>query len=359
MSGKKPSFYHDEPVFGLDIGHSSMKVMQLEHSGKAKPKVLGYGVSRYYSVSAIANGVIVNSHILSEALHELFSKRLIGTINTRRVACTVPTSNTFSRPMKLPRMEKDDITNAVHLEAEQYIPIPVDNLYLDYEISNQDDKGIELLMVAIPKNIIDSTTGFLESIGLEPVVLEPTMNASARIFKAGDPSYQQPTILIDFGSVATDVAVFDKTLFVNSTISGGSDTLTTLIAQRLGVSIPEAFILKSQYGLEVSDQQGAILSAATPVLENLVREVRKIIRYYNDRSVGSKSKISQIVTLGGGANMRGFNEYLASHLNLPSRGLDPWARIDFNDIEQPTELASPLYITVAGEAIISSREIFE
>lgn len=359
MSSKKHSFYHNEPIFGLDLGHSSMKVMQLEPSRGGKPKVLGYGVSHYYPVNAIANGVIVNHDVLSKALHELFSTRLVGSINTRRVACTIPTSNTFSRPMKLPPMDKDDITNAVHLEAEQYIPIPIDNLYLDFEISHQDDQGIELLMVATPKNIVDSTTKFLESVGLEPIVLEPTMNASARIFKLADPSFQEVTILIDFGSIATDVAIFDHSLFVNSTVSGGSDTLTTQLSAQLDISSSEAFILKSQFGLAQSDHQSAIIAATKPVLDSLVREVRKIIRYYDERSGGSHRKISQIVTLGGGANMRGFNEFLSSNLSLPTRGLNPWHKLDFKDIEGPTELAGPLYITVAGEAIISSKEIFE
>ncbi|MBI2588960.1 type IV pilus assembly protein PilM [Candidatus Saccharibacteria bacterium] len=354
----KFSFYKDQPLFGLDIGHSSMKVMQLEVALNNRPKILGYGVSNYYPQNAIENGVIVNYDVLSQALHELFSERLIGAIKTRRVACTLPTSHTFSRPMKLPAMDKKDIADAVHLEAEQYIPIPVDNLYIDFEIVYEGPGGIDLLVVATPKNIIDSRTKFLQSLGLEPVALEPTMNASARLFSLADSSSNQPTILIDFGSVATDIAVFDKGIFVNSTVSGGSDTLTSLISNQLGIGISEAYVYKSHYGIGSSDKLDHMLMAAKPMLEALTREVRKIIRYYLERSAGTGRKISQIVTLGGGATMRGFNEYLAEQLNLPTKGLDPWHKIDFGKLEPPSQLARSMYVTVAGEAILRPEEIF-
>src|SRR3990167_8422138 len=157
----KLSFHHEQPLFGLDIGHSSMKIMQMERKTGKKPKVLGYGVSNYYPENAMSNGVIVNYEVLSKALNELLADRLIGEITARRVACTIPTSHTFSRPMSLPAMEKAQIEEAVKLEAEQYIPIPIENLYLDYDISRQDANGVDLVVVATPKNIVDSSLKFL------------------------------------------------------------------------------------------------------------------------------------------------------------------------------------------------------
>lgn len=359
MGSKNFKFYRTEPLFGLDIGHSSMKAMQLQTSSGSKPKVVGYGVSNYYPENAIINGVIVNYDVLAKALHELFNERLIGTINTKQVACTIPTSHTFSRPMKLPLMDKKDIADAIKLEAEQYIPIPVDNLYIDFDIISEGTENIELLMVATPKAIIDSCTKFIKSVGLEPVAMEPTMNASARLFNLADPTSNQPTILIDFGSVATNVAVFNKEILVNSTVSGGSDTLTSLISSQLGVGLSEAYIYKSQFGIGPSNYQERILLAAKPILNALTREVQKIIRYYSERFPDSHEKIGQIVTLGGGSAMRGFNEFLTNRLGLPAKGLDPWNKIDFGKLEPPSELAKSMYLTVSGEAILAPEEIFE
>ncbi len=352
------SFHHDQPLFGLDIGHSSMKIVQLARQSGQKPKVLAYGVSNYYPSNAIANGVIVNFEVLAHTMRELLRDRLTGNLTTTHVACSVPTSHTYSRPMTLPPMANNQIEAAVKLEAEQYIPVPLEKLYLDYDISRQDAGGIDLLLVATPKNIVDSCIQFLESVGFMPVALEPTMNAAARLFSVADLAHAEASLLIDFGSITTDIAVFDQSMFVNSTISGGSDTLTDLVAKKLNVIPSEAYVIKSQYGIGPGAKTMAVLEASRPILEPMVREVRKIMRYYDEHAASRHRKISQIITTGGGATLRGLNEYLARELGVPSRRLDPWPNIDFGHLTPPTELASSMYVTATGEAILSPEEIF-
>lgn len=348
---------HNEPLFGLDIGHSNIKAMQIEVSPGKNPKVLGYGFADYPPKS-MANGVIVNYTDLSHALYKLFTEKLVGSISSRKVACTIPTSRTFSRAIKLPSMDSTHVTEAVRLEAEQYIPVPLDNLYIDYEITSQDDNGLEVLMVATPKNIVDSYVKLLQAIGLQPVALEPTMSASSRLFALADPSHGAPSLLIDFGSISVDMAAIDKTMFVNSTVAGGSDTINDLIAKKLGVSPKDAYGLKNTYGISSGVKQQQILEAVLPLLENLIREAKKIIRYYDERAAPAHRKIAQIITIGGGANTPGLNQYLSKELSLPTRMLDPWHSIDFAELKPPSEMDRSMYITVAGEAILATKEIY-
>lgn len=355
-----PGFRRREPLFGMDIGHSSLKVMQLQ-AGIGKNKslaVVGYGSSHRYDVHSIAEGAIVDYKALSEALHDLFDHKLAGTISTRRVACTIPMSHSFSRPLKLPLMDENDLEQAVHLEAEQYIPVAPENLYLDYDVVRRDDKGFDILVVATPKNIIESYVKFLESMGLEPVALEPTMNATARIFGMADPGHDQPTVLVDFGAEATDIAVYDNTLFVNSTVQGGSNTMINLIAKNLGVSREEAYRVKNEEGLKLSGHLRDIGKAVKPTVDNLLREIHKIVRYYDDRVAVSGRKISQAITIGGGANMPGLSDYLAKELGIPVRLLDPWSKIDFGGLKPPDELERSMFITVTGEAVLDMSEVF-
>lgn len=352
----KANFYHDEPLFGLDIGHSSLKVMQLETVQGRKPKVLGYGVG-WYPPESISSGVVVNYDALKKALYDLFNEHIVGGISTKRVACTIPTARTFSRPMKVPPLSDKDLMEAVQLEAGQYIPVPLTNLYIDFDVTRRDEQSVELLMVATPKNIIDSHVKLLQQVGLEPIALEPTMNASARFFSLVDASHNQPSILIDFGSVAIDVAVFDKTMFVNSTVATGNDTLTSLIAKKLGISPQEAYDIKNNQGINPGQRQAEIREAIQPLLENLVREIRKIVRYYNERGSQAQRRIVQIITIGGGSTMPGLNEYLTQELKLPTHVLDPWNQLDFENLMPPPQAERPMYTTVAGEAILDSRSI--
>lgn len=354
------SLRRSEPLFGMDIGHSSLKVMQLEAgAGRNKtPLVIGYGSSHRYAVDSISEGVIVDYKALSEALHDLFEHRLAGMISTRKVACTIPMSHSFSRPLKLPAMDDDDLRQAVHLEAEQYIPVAAEDLYIDYDVVRRDEKNIDVLVVATPKKIVDSYMKFLQSMGLDPVALEPTMNATSRIFGMADPAHDQPTVLIDFGAEATDIAVYDKTLFVNSTVQGGSNTMINLIAQTLNVSREEAFKVKNEEGLKLSGHLRDIGKAVRPTLDNLIREVHKIIRYYDDRVAVGERKISQAIMTGGGANMPGLSDYLANELGIPVRMMDPWSKISFGVLAPPDELERSMFITVAGEAVLDISEVY-
>lgn len=358
MGSDNFSFYPDKPLFGLDIGHSSMKIMQFDNARGKKPRVIGYGVSNYYPQSAISNGAIVNFEVLAENMQEMFKDRLVGEITAKRVACTVPTSHTFNRPMSLPPMSKEQIEEAVKLEAEQYIPIPLESLYLDYDISKNDTTGVDLLVVATPKNIVDSTIKFVDSMGFELVALEPTMNATARMFKFDDLSRGEPSLFIDFGSIAIDIAVFDQGMFVNSTVSGGSDTLTNLVAKKLNITPSEAYIIKSQYGVGPGSKMHQVMEAAQPILEPMVREARKTMRYFEERAPSRHRKISKVIITGGGASLRGLDEYLSRQLGIPARRLNPWPNIDFGDLQPPTELASSMYVTAAGEAVLNFKEIF-
>jgi Tfp pilus assembly PilM family ATPase len=181
------------------------------------------------------------------------------------------------------------------------------------------------------------------------------MNAAARLFSLAESTANQPTILIDIGSVAMDLAVLDKTMFVNSTVVGGSDTITNLIAKQLGVTPEEAYKIKNQDGIGPGSKQAEITKAVKPMLDSLVREVQKIVRYYNERQ--DQRKIVQIITIGGGVNMPGMNEYLYNELHLPTHNLNPWSKINFGGLPLPGQTDLSMYITVAGEAILKPQDI--
>jgi type IV pilus assembly protein PilM len=173
-----------------------------------------------------------------------------------------------------------------------------------------------------------------------------------------DPAFDQPTVLVDFGADATDIAVYDRTLFVNNTVQGGSNTMINSIARSLGLYREAAFRIKNEEGLKLSGHLRDIGQAVKPTLDNLLREVHKIVRYYDDRVAVGGRKISHAIMTGGGANMPGLSDYLAKELGIPVRMLDPWSKIDFGVLPPPPELERSMFITVAGEAVLDMTEVF-
>lgn len=351
------SFYQDEPLFGLDFGHAGLKVMQLTAAPGKMSQVLGYGFGAY-PPDSIKDGVIVSPDSVADALRRTLESGLVGRITAKRIACALPTSHTFSRPMRLPAMEDENIAEAVKLEAEQYIPIPVDSLYMDYDVYRRDARHIDLMMVAAHRNIVDSYLNLFNGLGLEPIAFEPGINSASRIFGLDEAARNGPSILIDIGALTMDIAIFTGGIFVNSTVDGGGDTLAEAIAKKMGLTIAEAHKYKREYGLSYSDKQLQLTTAMDPVLENLVHEVRKIVRYYAEQPSSDKKPIRQLIIMGGGANIPGLDQYLARELRLPARPMNPWRSLDFGGIHPLSQNDRTRFITAAGVAMLSPKEVF-
>ncbi len=349
--------YKDKPLFGLDIGANSIKVMQLTHDGK-HVNVNGYGMIRFEKI-ATENGVIKDYENLAKAMLELFDKHINGKITTRRVAVSIPASSAYSRVMTLPaNLSHKELDEAVRFEAEQYIPIPIDELYIDFSAGTINGENREVLVVAVPKKVIDSYMRFFELVGLEVCAIETTISAASRLIAETDNSSDTPSILIDLGSISVDLSIYDKILVVNGTVPGGGDNFSEQIKNRLNVSRAEADTIKSKYGLGISKKQAEIRDALSTQLDLLIKEIRRVIRYYEERTDG-KSQIGQIITMGGGANMPGLTDYLTDTLRLPTRMSSFWGSFGMHKLQPPPEGERSIYVSVAGAALIKPKEIWK
>ncbi|MCA9347905.1 type IV pilus assembly protein PilM [Candidatus Saccharibacteria bacterium] len=356
-SSIQPLFYKDRPVFGLDIGFNTIKAIQLDAS-KSRTKVLGYGFTNFDN-SVFDDGAIKDHKKLAKAVSELFNNHIIGQINTRRVIATVASAKAYSRVINQPaNLSKKELEEAITLEAAQYIPIPLDDLYLEYSIVKNSKESIDILIVGVPKKIIDSYVDFFKIIGLELCAIETTTLAASRLISKTENSNGIPTILIDLGSLSVDVTVFDNNSVVNSTIPGGGDDFSQKIAERLQVSKDEADEIKTKYGLGVSRFQSEIREALKPQLDSLTKEIRRVVRYYAEKT-NHKASIDQIITMGGGSNMPGLVDYLTDNIRIATRLCDFWGSFDTNNIQIPPEEEKSLYVTAAGSAIVSPKDIWK
>lgn len=350
-------FYKDQPIFGLDIGASSAKIMQLGKDGNSCT-ILGYALADY-DESFLSKGEIVNFEGIANAIKKAFSEGMEGHISTRRVIFSVPAAFTYSRIISLPvSLEVKDIPEAVETETQQYLPSALSELYTDYSIIDTQSKERRILSVAVPKKIIDSYMKLAEILNLEVIAMEPSTGASNRLFDFTD-QHKVPSVLIDFGALSTDITVYDKNLVVTGTINKGGDDFASAIEKELSVSNEEAHTILSRYGFNVSKRQPEIRDALKPFMDDLAKEVQRMVRYYEERVNDQKKKIGQIVTLGGGANLPGLSDYLTMLLRLPVRSYDPWSTIQFGKLQGPTNGEESIYVTVAGLALLTPEEPFE
>lgn len=351
----------DKPLFGLDVGHGSLKVMQTvpqTHKSRRRaarlPRISGYGTITF-DAGALDNGVIRKPELIAEALLRLFRHELIGSITTRRVAIAIPSYRSFARSMQLPKLAAKELEEAVRLEAEQYIPVPLGELYLDYMVTRQGTDTDELLAVAVPKEIVDSYLALARMVGLEVMLVETTMAADARLF--GRDNQDATSVIIDIGSLTADISIFHKHTLVTGTVPAGGLIFTNRIKDALGVTPAEAGVIKTKYGLSVSKKQSEIVHALEPTLQQLTKEIRRMIRYHEEH-YDAAAPISQVMVFGGGANMPGLSEYLTNALRLPVRVHDPWQYLDYHGLQAPSKADKLMYATVAGLSLVRPREVF-
>jgi type IV pilus assembly protein PilM len=350
-------FFKHKPLFGLDIGAGSLKVMQLDDSTitSARPSIVGYGTT-HFDRAAIENGEIVQPELVAKAMLDMFKNGLVGDITTRRVAMALPAYRTFTRAISLSSLKPQELADAVQLEAEQYIPMPLEDLYLDYSIIRSDKETTEVFAVAVPRKIVDTYLNLARILGLEAVLVETTLGGCSRLF-ALDKQSAGASVIIDFGSQSSDISIFDKNILVTGTVQGGGAVFTSSIKDKLGVTQAEANIIKNKYGLSLSKKQKEIREALKPTLDQIVKEIRRMIRYYDER-YGADKPVAQVITLGGGANMPGLAEYMTEALRLPVRHSEPWQYLEHGRMQLPSSADKPMYATAAGLALLDPKKVF-
>ncbi len=348
-------FYKDEPMFGFDIGRSSIKLMQIEQKNK-QSVVVGYGTATF-DMSAVKDGVIINPEEIIKTAYELIEKHMVGKLTTRRVAVSLPNAFSFSRVINLPKMNETDLNNAVQLEVDQSIPLPIDELYYDYSIAQVlEDGGFEVQIVACPREIIDSYLVVFEALGLEVALVESNISAVTRIVVHAE-AHEVSTLIVDIGSTACDLSIYDgSAIRATGTVDCSGERITQHIADALGVSLQQAHSIKTRYGLELSKKQDKIIKAVEPELNKLINEIRKVMRYFSDRD-SKGNPIGQIIILGGGANLPGLSTHITDRTRVPTRLCAPWNNISFGKLQPPHELETTLYTTASGLSMIRPEEL--
>lgn len=356
---KTPLFYHKRPFFGLDIGSQTVKFLQLDANQK-KAVVKAYG-SVATDQKIMHEGVITNISKAAELVDELLAKNMHGKLDTNRVVMSIPVAHVFTRVVSLPTMSKKELESAMQLEVEQSVPMPTKAIYYDYETTDIGDPDNMLVrIVAAPRAIVDSYVDVCDMLGLDLALVQTNIRADAQLcMMYEDLTPNSPYIVVDVGGDSIDVGILDETLRVTGTVDEGGNSLTNAIAKALHLSPAKANKIKVDQGISAGAHQAKVKTAVTPILDKVILEIKRMIRFYEER-VREGSEISQILIVGGGANMPGLGDYLTDATHIPTRVSSPWGNhITFGKLEPPEHADLPRFLTCAGLALARDDEVFE
>ncbi len=325
-------------IFGIDINDLSLKIIRL------KKKRKGFNLVSYNEVDIksgiVEEGVIKNEEALVKIIKSACKTVKGKKLGTKYVVAALPEEKSFSQVIQMPEMNKDELKSAVPFEAENYIPLPIDKVYLDFQAINLakdgvdycDDKHCDLLIAATPKSIVDSYVSCLKKSGFIPHALEVESQAVARALVKKD-SNTKPLIFIDLGKTKTSFIIFSgNSIRFTSSIPIFSDQITLAISEVFSISYNEAEELKIKYGL--LQEKGSQIDVSTimkPILRDLVSQIKKYISFYHDHVFHeyfpADGNIEKIILCGGGANLKGITDFLSKELKIKVELADPFTNI--------------------------------
>lgn len=307
-------------TIGLDIGSFSIKAVVL--SRKTKPvSLVSFG-----SIASPQPGIASENQFDLEAEAKAI-KTLLTSIKAPDlpVVVALPESRIFTRVINdLPFLSDDELTSSIKYSAEEFVPLPADQVNLYWQVINRSkpQNNTSVFVVASPKNTVNKYLKVLDLVKLKPLALETELIAATRALVGNNP-YAPTTLIVQMGSRSTDFAVVSKGLILlTRSIGTGGMALTRAISQYLNFEPIQAEEYKKVYGMLEDQLGGKIYEVLKPLIDIILSEAQRVIQAFQAKNV--QNPIKRVVLSGGGAKLPGLVIYFANTLGLEIQEADPW-----------------------------------
>lgn len=314
--------------FGLDIGSTAVRLVQLRGSGAHKSLV------KYAYVPIDAKLSQSDSKADQQKLAQVIEQLIKQAgVNTNNVAVGIPSSKVFTTVADIERLPSGDLAKAIPLQADALIPTPVAESKIDWALlgdSPADATKQEVLLSSVPNKFVEERLDLLESIGLNVIAFEPDNLAMARALAVPDAT---PQLLLDVGHRSTDlVVVMNGAPRLTRSIPTGVEAIVRSAIQNLNVDDKQAEQFVFKFGLSKDKLEGQVYQAITGTVDLLVTEVEKSIKFFQTRY--KTAKIDRIVVTGGASVIPEFPLYLANKFNLNVEIGNSWRNVSFSKDRQ-------------------------
>lgn len=335
------SLFSKETTVGIDIGSSCIKAVEIEPTARGW-ELINAAVTPT-PPDAMREGVIVNLVDVSQAIKSMLREagiKVTGSI------CAISGSQVIVRQVQFPKMPEVVLRKSIKYEASKHISSSMEDSIVEFEIlGDATEPGqMNVMLVAAPREMIDSRVNALESAGLEPLAVDVEAFALIRSlveFSASDEYLHKTVALIDMGASHTDVNIVSRGEFAltrNIPIAGNS--FTNAIKSLTGASFEDAEKMKLQMTqgqpldqISATDGENRGWRVVQPLLDELIREVRRSVHYYQSQfpEGSTDALVTKVVLTGGTARMPGMDTYISGKLSI---------RAEIADVFQQTAITT-------------------
>jgi len=363
-------FNRKEPILGVDISPSAVKLIELSRSGP-RFRVEAFAIEPLGENTAAEDRHFVDADEAGAALKRAWRN---SGARARRVAAAVPTSSVITRIVPMPvEFKESDIETNVPIEASQYIPYPIEEIYLDFEMRGRSPASADLqdvMLVASRKEIVDMREEAIKSAGLVPAVVDVEAYALENTFRlllGSLPSggsdgkgislakeRDSLTALVDIGAIFTNLYILQEGRVIFTREQGfGSEQLTLRIMETYGLTRAQAEQAKRTG--QISDDYGSVV--LEPFKQMLAEQIGHGLQFFfsSDQYVSGRYNVDTIVLSGGGAMIMGLDRVAADMLGIttvianPFKSMGSAAKVNSNALLRD----APLLMVACGLALRS------
>jgi len=350
-------FGRDESVAGIDIGSSSIKVVQLKKkSGRAVLETYGEIALGPYAGVEIGRATNLPPEKIAEVLIDLLKE---ANISTKKCGVAIPSASSLISLIEMPELPEKELATMVPLEARKYIPVPISEVTLDWWIIPRPDREIsymegategvrrgkltDVLLVAILNDALSKYRSVVNAAGLDCGFFEVEIFSTIRAVL--DRSDMAPVMILDIGSSLTKLSVVERGIIKNShTINRGSQDITLAVSKSLGISVLDAEKKKRAEGLLVSAD-----GAGDTVLRFIFSEANRALFDYEKKT---GKNVGKIILTGGGATLKGLYEVAKESFQTEVVLGDPFSKIETPAfLEKVLKEAGPEFAVALGVAL--------
>ncbi len=337
-------------LFGLDIGSSAVKVLQLKETGGSH-RVTALGIAPL-PPDAVSDGTIKDTGTVIEAIRGAVSK---AGVKGKETAIAICGRELIIKKIQIPEVPPQEVHDVVQLEAEHHIPFAIDEVFLDYHGVGKHDTNLDLILVAVKKSKVLEYASVVERAGLVPSIVDVDSFALGNQFELNHPDDRGEAVaLIDIGAsfMKTNVVRGGATIFARDIPFGGNN-YTQAIAQQLKIPFEQAEAAK--LGRDVGVRWETVVPALEAVSRELSLEVQRTFDYF--ASTAESERIGKIVLAGGCSLLPGLNDYLSSNWGVPVELARPFGRIEVDpQYTEEVNAAGPALAVAVGLALRRSGD---
>lgn len=313
---------NNKKSFGLDIGATSIKLVALE----GKP---GAFILKAAHISpAPAKGMLSESPLDAEEMAQSIVKAVKEAgIEAKSVNVALPENQVYTKVLEMPVLSDRELASAIYWEAEQYIPVPLTNITLVWNVLKRPDHPtptdkMEVLMVGAPTMLVSKYQKIISMAGYEINGMETEILATTRSLVLDD---KFPTsLIVNIGAVSTSFAIIRGGVMVFTySMSIGGAAINRAIATDFGLSPQQAEEYKRVYGISGKSLGGKIGKATEPILNSILGEIKKSIAFYTQK-YKDDAPIRQIILSGGTAKLPGIEIFFVNNSGIETAIANPW-----------------------------------